>query len=256
MTDWQGLADELAAWRDAGTVPTFWWRDDDAAEPSDALARLFDLRAAAGVPLALAVIPGRLSAALPSAIPDTPDIAVLQHGYAHTSHAPAGEKKAELGDHRPVWEAARDLMAGRERLIDAFGDRPLSVLVPPWNRIAGSVVEVLAGLGYCGLSTFGARTKTGGLATLGVTNTHVDIIDWRGLRGFAGDAPCIAAAVAHLAARRAGTADPNEPTGLLTHHLVHDEACEAFIARFVDETTTAGAAWRQAAHIFPEPDID
>jgi hypothetical protein len=36
-----------------------------------------------------------------------------------------------------------------------------------------------------------------------------------------------------LRARRTGEADFDEPTGLLTHHLAHDEAAWAFVDGFL-----------------------
>ena len=57
-------------------------------------------------------------------------------------------------------------------------------------------------------------------------------IDWRGSRGFAGERQVLQAAIRHLAARRTGGAARGEPTGLLTHHRDHDEACWRFIAKF------------------------
>jgi len=55
----------------------------------------------------------------------------------------------------------------------------------------------------------------------------------------------------HLEARRTGQADAKEPTGLLTHHLRHDE--EAWT--FIDQLLAFGARhpvvrWRSAAEIF------
>src|SRR5216684_8019215 len=60
--DWLDLERELDAWRAAGRSATLWWRDDDAVRPTPALDRL--LAIAAGVPLALAVIPGPTGAPL------------------------------------------------------------------------------------------------------------------------------------------------------------------------------------------------
>jgi hypothetical protein len=59
------------------------------------------------------------------------------------------------------------------------------------------------------------------------------------------------AAVRHLSARRAGTADAAEPTGFLTHHAVHDEAAWDFLHRLF-ETTSAipGVEWRRAEELF------
>src|SRR5260370_330913 len=64
-------------------------------------------------------------------------------------------------------------------------------------------------------------------------NAHVDIVDWRDDRQFIGVTTAIALAVGHLAQRRRGNADANEPTGLLTHHLVMDDAAYAFTGEFL-----------------------
>ena len=44
-------------------------------------------------------------------------------------------------------------------------------------------------------------------------DVHVDIIDWRGSRGFAGEDACLGTLVAHLAARRQGGAQADEELG-------------------------------------------
>src|SRR6185503_10933091 len=83
---WDALDAELERWRAAGRVATFWWRDDDAVTDTPALRRLLELRASLDVPLALAVIPANADAALAALVP--PEVAVLQHGFAHRNHAP------------------------------------------------------------------------------------------------------------------------------------------------------------------------
>jgi hypothetical protein len=107
----------------------------------------------------------------------------------------------------------------------------LPVLVPPWNRIAPDVVAALPRLGLRGISCYGARPAAD--AGLVRVNTHVDIIDWHGTRGFVGTEAALALLVGHLSARRTGTGDREEPTGLLTHHLVHDEASWVFIGKLL-----------------------
>ena len=54
-TAWEALTRELDLWEEDGRTATFWWRDDDAADHTDALNELLLLRTALGVPLALAV---------------------------------------------------------------------------------------------------------------------------------------------------------------------------------------------------------
>lgn len=231
MTDWTELSQELDAWQRSGRRASLWWRDDDAVEPTAALERLLDLARAAEVPLALAVIPVRATPGLAARLARTATpVAVLQHGFAHVNHAAHGEKKIELGAQRPRESVLEELSRGRALLDGLFGDSEGGILVPPWNRIADDLLPDLAGLGYRGLSTFGPRRAAETAEGLPQANTHVDILRWCAPRGFAGESAVLAALTAHLAARRNGTADPAEPTGILTHHLAHDDAAWAFLA--------------------------
>jgi hypothetical protein len=240
---WQRLAAELDRWGPGEA--TLWWRDDDAALPTPALDRLLAL---GPQPLALAVIPGQASALLPERLAGRP-VDVLQHGFAHVNHEPAGEKKAELGSARPAATVLGELARGRQRLERLFGRRALPVLVPPWNRIAEALVDRLPGLGYAGLSTYGPRPAAPGLHRV---NTHVDIIDWRGGRAFIGAAAALDLTLAHLSARRTGRADRREPTGILTHHLVMAEAGFAFLGELLAASARHPAVqWLGARDIFP-----
>ena len=252
MNMWDRLSEELDAWSAAGLEAEFWWRDDDAIDATPELGRLLALRRELDVPLALAVIPANARPALAAARRDEESVDILQHGYAHANHRPPGEKKAELCADRELWDIARELADGRGRMIDLFGaDGWLDVMVPPWNRIDPGVANLLPGLGYLGLTTFEPRATAEPVPGLTVVNTHVDIIDWSGTRSYGGDDAMLAAAVAHLAAKRGGSADPAEATGLLTHHLAHDEDCWTFIGRFGRLTVDHPAAkWRAASDLF------
>lgn len=228
MTDWSDLRAELDQWGASGRTATFWWRDDDAVQPSGALERLLALSARHDAALALAVVP---AAARPFALSDR--VLVLPHGHAHRNMAPPGAKKCEFPAARPVVDGVAAIATGWQRLRDLFGTAAVPLFVPPWNRIAPAYLPALSTIGMQGISTYGARRQADE-AGLRVLNTHIDPIDWRGSRGFAGDARTLDLAVGHLRARRLGRADADEPTGLLTHHLVHDEAVWAFADRFLD----------------------
>ncbi len=251
MVDWRGLNDELDRWGEAGLGASLWWRDDDAAGPSPSLDRLLSLHRRTGAPLALAVIPARAEAATAERVAGEAAIDALQHGYAHTNHAPPDARKAELADRRETAGMVAELRDGWRRIERLFGDRALAVLVPPWNRIAAALVAHLGAAGYVGLSTYGARNGTHAACGVVQVNTHIDIIDWRGSRGFVGDDAALGMAIAHLAARRAGAADRDEPTGLLTHHLVHDAAAWRFVDTFIAATRGhAAARWIGAREAF------
>ncbi len=232
---WRILSEELDAWGAAGRVATLWWRDDDAVEPSAALERLLGLAAARDVPIALAAIPARASEALARGIETAgARVTLLQHGYAHRNHAPAAEKKVELGVDRRASAVLEELARGQARMTALFGLGSSGlgwapVLVPPWNRIAEGLVPELARLGFRGLSTYGARAAAEPVPGLVQINSHVDIMRWKVPRGFLGAAEALDLLAGHLRARRLGEADAAEPSGLLSHHRAHDEACWAFL---------------------------
>ena len=229
MRSWAILEEELALWRESGREPVLWWRDDDAAEATPALDRLLALQRTHEVPLALAVVPASATPALAERLAQAPGIDLLQHGYAHTNHAPAGDKKAELGAHRPAMIVLGELGTGRMALERLFGPRALPVLVPPWNRITPGLVPALPEIGYCGLSTFGIRQRVRPVSGLVQVNTHIDLIDWK-TRRFAGEEAVLAILATALAAARS----TGEPLGLLSHHLAMDEPAWSFLQSLWD----------------------
>jgi hypothetical protein len=158
MASWSDLERELDGWADVGLTATLWWRDDDAAALNPDIERLVGLAADIRVPLHLAAIPRDLSSDLVAALEGNAAVRVLQHGYAHVDHAPEGAGSWELGDHRPQSEVLEELALGFAGLGQAFGERFLPVLVPPWTRIDPALVARLPDVGLMALSMEGART--------------------------------------------------------------------------------------------------
>lgn len=217
---------------------TLWLRDDDAVMPTPALDRLFDL-ARSGVPLTVAVIPERTGEALAQAVAGVPGIEVAQHGWSHANHARAGEKKQELGAHRPVGAVMDEVSQGFARLAALHGPRFVPLMVPPWNRIAPQVAAALPGAGFRALSVYGPA-RPGPLAQV---NTQVDLIDWRGSRG-GKDAGALEAEIV--------TALETGPVGLLTHHMVHDAAAWRFLEALVGATMGhPGCRWVPVSTMLP-----
>ena len=223
--DWPDLNATLDAFAAAGKTADIWWRDDDATHPSAALDRLLGL--APAIPLALAVIPARAVPELAARVAQARNVRVCQHGWNHWNHAPLGAPKSELGPERPTAYVVGELARGHMALRALFPNM-LAMLVPPHNRIAPAVAAGLIGAGLAGLSTFNARKKIPhGIVQI---NTHVDLMAWTARR-FAGDAVCLGALVGHLRAKLEGRVDQDEPTGILTHHLAHDEDAWRFLQR-------------------------
>ncbi|MDZ4735963.1 MAG: polysaccharide deacetylase family protein [Rhodospirillaceae bacterium] len=251
---WRDLTAELDRWQKAGRKATFWWRDDDVEAPGRRLDRLLDLSesvAAKPLPLALAVIPAGADPALADRLRGLRHVSVLQHGWSHANHAPEGERTIELGSHRPARAVLRELDTGRERMGRLFRGRFVPVIVPPWNRIAPTIARALPRHDYIGLSSSGARGRQRRAGRFAVANVHIDIFEWHPRARFAGTGPVIDQAIRHLAARREGRVDPDEPTGFMTHHLQHDAACWRFVERFLRQSAAHPAVrWLPASRVF------
>lgn len=219
---------------DSGKIARFWLRDDDAVAPTAALDQLLALCVAHAVPLTLAVIPEPTGPALAERLRIHPDgvarVSVAVHGWSHANHAKAPGKKRELGPDRPREVVLADLARGFEKLSALHGTRLQPVLVPPWNRIDARLLPHVPAIGFRAVSVYGpekVRPETGGPkeGALPFVNTHVDVIDWHGTRGCRDGITLETEIVARLQTCFATGAS----VGLLTHHLVHDEAVWVFL---------------------------
>lgn len=237
---WRPLIEELDAWGTKNLTATFWWRDDDAIEPSAALERMTALSVAHNVPLGLAVIPARATVALAEFLRPHSSVDVLQHGFSHANHARRGERAAEFGRQRSLEVRLQDVRQGSQKL--AHFDRTQPIFVPPWNRYDADLAEKLRHHTIRAVSVFGPqRQLPDGIVEC---NCHCDIISWRTTRGFAGIEKSVSKIVNHLCARRAGAYPASEPTGVLSHHLNHDRGCWDFLDELFRLTTQhPGAQW-------------
>ena len=228
-----------------GIKADLWLRDDDAIEPTPALDMLLDLCGSFSVPVTLAVIPEMTTDKLATHL-DASDIAdVVVHGWSHVNYAGAKEKKQELGSHRDLAIVLDELQSGLDKLQDLHGRRLVPMLVPPWNRIDAGIVTSLADIGYRALSVFGPEKNT----VPPCLNTHVDVIDWHGSRGGRDDDILFS----ETAARILRTVEEGGTTGILTHHLVHDDTVWRFLRHLFEVTTGHPAArWRSSKDLVNE----
>ncbi len=234
-----GLIRELDRWQAEGIEAAIWWRDDDAVDPSPALDRLLAIGRQFDCPVLIAVIPVRATEALAAQLAEYDLVTACQHGYVHRNHALPHAKKTELidtGPARSVDQVIHELRQGRQRLQKLFGSRLSTILVPPWNRMSDGVAARVHEAGAGALSGFGWGHFASALPQL---NTHVDLIDWRGGRG--GKAAAVVAAET-TAALQAARDRHSRHIGLLTHHLVHDEAAWHALAAILQVLTAHPAA--------------
>ncbi len=234
---WRSLSTEFDAWAQAGMLATLWWRDDDAIEPTPQLDRMLELSARFAVPLGLAVIPAHAKSALAARLQSEPTVDILQHGFAHKNHANPGERAAEFGPQRSLDVQLAEQVRGW-RMLEAFARR-VPIFVPPWNRYDSALAVGFAVQGITAISAFGVANRLP--SPIVECNCHVDIISWRTTRGFAGVGKSVNKLVDQLHARRVISRGQSVVTGLLSHHLVHDEGCWSFLAELFARTKDQSA---------------
>ncbi len=216
---------ELAHWASAGRRPALWWRDDDARAVTPALERL--LTTAAGLPLALAIIPDGDLAGLAAHLAHHPSVTVGQHGVDHLNRRPDGQPAGEYPLDADPDHMAVNIQAGWRALTD-HGIKP-DFYTPPWNRLDAALPGVLIDLGFTALSAWpGEPGEHRGLAR---RDAEIDLLRWKGGPRFRGAGRLLGQLRAALELRRVIGSD--EPVGLLTHHLVHDAAAWRFLAWFI-----------------------
>lgn len=246
---WAGLRAELDAWHAEGRAASLWWRDDGARAWTPALYRLIAIAAAGPVPLALAVPPLAADPRLPRRLPACTSVRIFQYGYAGRNRATPGAPPTEYPEGRSGPAVTGEVCHGWLSLAELFGGRALPVFVPPWQRTNTALPKALAGLGYHGVSTAGVRAVPEPAPGLVAVNVHADLAARGGDDGFAGEAAILGELTGHLRARRLGTADPAEPTGLRTAHLELDSPGWAFLERLVAATANHPAVR------FPAPEV-
>ena len=240
MFDWFRLKAELRRWRKAGRRPKLWWRDDDARTRTPQLARLLVKATRAGVPLSVSVIPEGLGPELCASLEPYPQVTVLQHGVRHKNRGGAAFNEFSPG--QAVADIAAELVRGWAAL-EGFRRR-LPVYVPPWNSLTPNVSEAI------GLCDYSAVSGWGGDRAPGRLDAHIDLMRWKPSPRFAGRARVLGRLRRQLRQRRRD-ARWDQPIGLLTHHLAHDEAAWRFLETLLQFPPLERMAdWPDAATLF------
>ena len=217
---------------ECGTTLAFWWRDDDAVASTPRLDRLLALAQRLKVPLSIAAIPALVQELVGAA--SRGRAARLAPGAWPTpcQPCPVSEKKAEFGPHRALEGLGADASAGlgpcaprSVRRRCRYSCRPGTGSRPSWPPAAATRLRWALYLRRA------ARRHRRAIARQCPYRSHR--LAGRGRLA----SPGRAYGADHSIARRprATGARRAEPIGLLTHHLVHDEAtwtfCEELLER-------------------------
>lgn len=222
------LTPELRLWAEAGRTPVIWWRDDDARAPSEALDRLLALSNRHRAPLTLAAIASPDLASLVRRLESEPGVEIAVHGFQHVNRQPEGRGFGEVVEGDSV-DWVSDQLRSTVAAFHQAGAAP-TLFTPPWNNLTPQLLAALPGSALTAVSGFDRVSGTdGGVARL---DAHLDVLRWKGGGRFRGTWKFLSRMRRLMAERRlAGRWD--EPMGLLTHHLDHDEATWRFLERFL-----------------------
>jgi hypothetical protein len=222
------LGPELARWKARGEAPVFWWRDDDARRPGPALSRLLHLSRRFKAPLTLAAVPDGDMAALVEACAATSGVELAIHGFRHENRAPTGQPSGEVNDQDDLDDVAAEV----ETAIAVFARAGLKpdLFVPPWNN-AHATLDAALVRHRLTVSRYGAlRAPDAAPPRL---DAHLDVMRWKPEARFRGGPRFLLRARKLLVERRVRGLW-NDPIGLLTHHLDHDEPTWRFLEAFLD----------------------
>jgi hypothetical protein len=136
---------------------------------------------------------------------------------------------------------AAHIAAGRER-IAMTGHVP-AFFTPPFNRVDPVLEPALTANGFAAFSAWGTLGPR--RPPLGRLDTHIEVLKWTPHADFLGEGAFLGQLLQALRFRREAAAF-DEPVGLLTHHLNHDEAAWSFLQRFV-AFSRASFDWRAFA---------
>jgi hypothetical protein len=170
-------------------------------------------------------------AALVEACAATPNLDLAIHGFRHENRAPAGQPSGEVND----GDTLDNISAEVETAIAAFARAGLTpdLFVPPWNNAHATLDAALVRHGLT-VSRYGELRAP--RAQPPRLDAHLDIMRWKPEARFRGSVKFLMRARRLLVERRVrGLWD--DPIGLLTHHLDHDEASWTFLAAFLSTFT-------------------
>ena len=106
-----------------------------------------------------------------------------------------------------------------------------------------TLLPLLSEHGFAALSVYGKAKP----APISMVNTHVDIVDWQAGKACRDHAALVGQLVEELGG---GSPAAPEPVGILTHHLVHDEAAWPFLGRLFEVTDAQGGCrWRSIGEL-------
>ena len=258
---WQEVRQELAIWQASGQTVRIWFRDDDAIRVTPALRQLESLARKHGLQIGLAVIPGPAQTELVDYLhAHDSSFHPMCHGWMHEIHQSI--EFGEFGAGRPQQALRVDAIRALKQFQRLFGNR-YPIFVPPFGRLDDTFIPELMRIGFAGVSNKPtlrqvrlARLHASfprlpqGVAWLtpppGLLDAHIDPIDWK--QSTALSEPHIARQlVGELRLRRKRYIRTDAPIGILTHHLVHDDAVWARLSTLMDILASSPAVAFQAA---------
>jgi hypothetical protein len=264
---WHEVHRELALWEASGRKVRVWLRDDDAIRATPALRRLEALAVRHSIQIGLAVIPGLAEPEIVDYLHERRSVFhPMCHGWMHEMHE--GIEVGEFGSSRAVHALRVDAVRALKRFQSLFGDHH-PVFVPPFGRLNPTFLPELLRIGFAAVSNKPMLWQSR-LSRLhaafswlpqgapwlspapGLLDVHVDPVDWARSTALS-EGRVAAQIVGELRLRRKGYIRTDAPIGILTHHLVHDEAIWTSLEQLLGVLCQNSAvAFQQAARLSTE----
>ena len=132
------------------------FRDDDVCRPNSNFLKLYNMFKETDIPIICSVIRGKITEKMSNFLIEEKKrnprlIDITQHGWMHKNYSEYGNEY-EFGDKRNFEEQRNDILKGKIKMGNVFGDFFTEVFVPPYHGFNDNTLKIIEDLGFAGFS--------------------------------------------------------------------------------------------------------
>ncbi len=200
----------------------FWFRDDDAGVDNCSLIHLIEFMNNLNINILIAAIPKETDDNLAIKLKKYSNIRIGQHGYSHNNYSK--EEQSEYPENRNEELVKSEIIRGRDKLKDLFGNKFINVFIPPWFEIDKKFQKIIKRENFVAMSNYwGNHINEFNLIE---ANCQVDLVDWDIAYTFGGEEFVLNQIINELE-------NDSSNIGILLHHERMGEESYSFLNKLI-----------------------
>ena len=146
----------------------------------------------------------------------------FQHGYSHNNYSK--EEQSEYPENRDEELVKSEIILGRDKLKDLFGNKFINVFIPPWFEIDKKFQKIIKRENFVAMSNYwGNHINEFNLIE---ANCQVDLVDWDRAYTFGGEEFVLNQIINELE-------NDSSNIGILLHHERMGEESYSFLNKLI-----------------------